>query len=198
MGLGSRTVANPAMRLRGERLIGVVSVTNGPLRLAPEGARAVGNAGSEGAGSVRIREDGRRATEQAQGAGRLAGEGASEAVVEVGKGAGFAVEDVGEGADQAAGGAGRAGDAAEPATAQEAEAGRRVLRVVDETGDIPPDYSQRGRRGRGRRPGRQRSRPKPSEPGYERPRRISTDSVFRRLCNHEVAVVSEAYLRGMV
>ncbi|MGI9049259.1 MAG: hypothetical protein ACR2GU_07795 [Rubrobacteraceae bacterium] len=104
----------------------------GPGARRPEEESAA-IARAQAAGGVRVRkrvrDDGGRATGQAQGAFWPAGEGANEAV-----------EDVGEGADRAGrgagGAAGRAGDAADRARAREAEAGRRVLRVVDPSGNI--------------------------------------------------------------
>jgi len=50
LGLGPRAVGNLVMRLQGERLVRVVSMANGLLRLTPEGVRAVEGT-AEGAGS---------------------------------------------------------------------------------------------------------------------------------------------------
>lgn len=106
---------------------------NGPGPRYPEEESAATTRSREAGGvrvRKRVRDDGGQATGQAtgraRGAGKPAGEGASE--------------DVGEGADRAdrgaGGAAGRAGDAADRPRAREAEAGRRVLRVVDGAGDI--------------------------------------------------------------
>ena len=100
--------------------------------------------GTREAGGVRVRKrvrgDGGRAAEWARGAGRPASGGAHEAVGEAGEGTGSAAEDVGAGGDQAvrgaAGAAARAGEAADRAGARETEAGRRVLRVVETSGDV--------------------------------------------------------------
>lgn len=102
---------------------------NGPGPRYPEEESAATTRSREAGGvrvRKRVRDDGGQATGRARGAGKPAGEGASE--------------DVGEGADRAdrgaGGAAGRAGDAADRPRAREAEAGRRVLRVVDGAGDI--------------------------------------------------------------
>lgn len=102
---------------------------NGPGPRYPEEESAATTRSREAGGvrvRKRVRDDGGQAAGRARGAGKPAGEGASE--------------DVGEGADRAdrgaGGAAGRAGDAADRPRAREAEAGRRVLRVVDGAGDI--------------------------------------------------------------